>query len=297
MSDVPDDLLAVAPAGRDDLGAVVAGDALEQVERVGVVGVRRLVDDERGRGRIDGGELDVERSLTVEAGRRAAGAAVDGDVADRVGQAVAILEGADVAAEILLELDHGDGLPEAGAALPEHLVQAEDVGHRRRGVDALYVEAMALAVPQACGTVGVRLLGMGLRPRARGRGSRGPSRRARRARAGPAPTLSMSCCLVQPVQTDDAGDQSGQGGRDGRGRRVHQRRFLPRRLHRFDRRAERRFDRGDRAADRQQDTALERLPHGETFAAQHRGDLGHLGRGRPELGRELGRGQVVAVVG
>ena len=60
------DGLAVPPARRDHLGRVVAGDAVEQVEGDRVAGdVGRLVDDEGGRRRVEGGELGVERGLAL----------------------------------------------------------------------------------------------------------------------------------------------------------------------------------------------------------------------------------------
>ncbi len=69
---------------------------LKRSKRLGVVVVGRLVDDEGGRGRIDGRQLGVEGRL-APARRRPTGPAVDEHVADRVGQAVAGLEGAEVA--------------------------------------------------------------------------------------------------------------------------------------------------------------------------------------------------------
>ena len=49
--------LAHAPTRRHDLGAVVAGDPVEEVEGLRVVAVGRLVDDEGGGGGVDGGQL------------------------------------------------------------------------------------------------------------------------------------------------------------------------------------------------------------------------------------------------
>ena len=58
-------LLAHAPTGGDDLGHVVGGDAVVEIERGGVAGlVGRLVDDDGGGRGVDGGQLDVERRLT-----------------------------------------------------------------------------------------------------------------------------------------------------------------------------------------------------------------------------------------
>ena len=102
---------AVAPARGHDLGGVVAGDPVEQVEGLGVVVVRRLVDHERGRGRVEGRELGVERGLAL-ASRWPARPAVDEDVADGAGQPVAGLERFEVARRVLLELHDGDRLAE-----------------------------------------------------------------------------------------------------------------------------------------------------------------------------------------
>ena len=75
--------LAHSPAGRDDLRAVVAGDAVEEVERLRVAPVGRLVDDQRGGGGVEGGEFRIECGLAPACGRSAR-AAVHGHVADGV---------------------------------------------------------------------------------------------------------------------------------------------------------------------------------------------------------------------
>ena len=130
-----DELLAVAPARRHHLGGVAARDPVEQVEGRGVVVVGRLVDDERRRGRVVRGELDVERGLPGSGGRPGR-PAVDQHVGDRRREAVAGLEGVVVAGRVLLELDDGDRLPDPRASLPEQLVEAEDRRELRRRVGA-----------------------------------------------------------------------------------------------------------------------------------------------------------------
>ena len=128
-----DQCLAVAPARGHDLRDVVAGDPVEEVEGLHVVVVRRLVDDQRRRRRVEGGHLGVERRLPLALGW-ATGAAVDDHVADGARQAVAGLERLEVAREVLLELHDGDRLADPGAPLGEHLVEPEDGGELRRGV-------------------------------------------------------------------------------------------------------------------------------------------------------------------
>ena len=131
---------------------------------------------------------------------------------------------------VLLELDDGDGLPDAGAALPEELVQPEDGGHLRRGV-ASRRSAAPWAPAQACGVRGVgdgsavlRAAAPGCRRRADagGSGARRSVRRRRRSGDWAGVTLPQHGVLLeQAVEADHAGHHAGERGRDLRRRRVH----------------------------------------------------------------------------
>ena len=247
--------LAHAPARRHDLCAVVAGNAVEDVERLRVVTVGRLVDDERGGGGVEGGELRIERGL-APALTRTARAPVDLHVTDGVGQPVTGFEGGEVARGVLLELHDGDGLPDAGAALREELVEAEEGGQLRRGVRA--PGGRALGAGAGLGGAGV---GHGCGRRRRGglrlrrlRRLGGARRRRRRSAAGP--RLSMSCSRKRPSRPTTPVTTPFKDGGHLRRRRVDDDpRRLTRRPHRLQRRAQRGRDHGGRATDRQQRAA------------------------------------------
>ena len=257
--------LADTPARRHDLRAVIAGDPVEQVEGLGVVAVGCLVDDKGGGGGVDGGQFGIERGLAVLPLGRAARPPVDRHVADGVRQPVTGLEGGEVAGGVLLELHDGDGLPDTGAALPQHLVEAEDRRKLGRGVGA--PEGRALGGGTSLGRADVGDGGGGLARRARrrrlrlGRLRRGACSRRPRPR-GPggarAPgragvgLLDHGVLLDQAVETDHAGHHAFEGGGhlrrnrvdDGPGR-------IARRLHRLQRCAQRSGDHRCRAADRE----------------------------------------------
>ena len=115
-------------------------------------------------------------------------------VADGVAQSVARLEAREVARQVVLELDDRDGLPDAGAALREELVQPEDGGHLRRRV-APGEGRHALGRGAGLGRRGVRDLGVALcapRPRPRPR-PHPPGPRRRKVRpATPIPATRSS---------------------------------------------------------------------------------------------------------
>src|SRR6185437_9644592 len=202
-----------------DARLVLVEDRLVRVEHVGVRGVlgvrTRVVDDARAGGQV-GDVLDVQRRLYagvgVLVGRRGR-AAVHLDLGDRVGVAVAAVEGADAGRVVALELEHGDG--HAGAVVAGGDLGADAVGGADlvRGVVARPFLQVG-AVRRVVLIPGVDRVLAGAHRRGVGRhlGGDGRGRRLHHVLAGGVAGHGVG----DVVEADDVGDVPGDRGRDGR---------------------------------------------------------------------------------